>query len=90
LIHIWEFRRRKPWLLAAGNHFDESVATGSMQLQFLTYRELNSQVERLTHSGLVFGMTGDSQRADRAGNESDRYDATAAFQEILGSKKALG
>jgi hypothetical protein len=58
---------------------EESVALGSVPLGFLTYQELDQHSQELTHCGFVFGMTGDSVRADKAGDESDRYDATASI-----------
>lgn len=59
---------------------ERSNATGSMQLHFMTYADLDKHASQLEHCGFVFRITGDAHRADQAGNEGDRYDATAAEQ----------
>lgn len=66
-----------------------SVATGTVPLMFMSYSELDKHANQLTHCGFVFRMTGDTQHADEAGNESDRYDAVAAqqMQRYLKAKK---
>ena len=57
-----------------------SQANGTMQLMFMTYADLDKAASQLTHCGFVFRMTVDDQRGDKAGDESDRYDAIAAQQ----------
>ena len=66
-----------------------SQANGSMPLLFMTYADLDKAASELTHCGFVFRMTGDERRADDAGNEADRYDASGAqqMQRYLKAKK---
>lgn len=57
---------------------ERSKAVGSVPLHMLPYAELDKQAQRLTHCMFVFRITGDTEKADEAGDESDRYDATIA------------
>jgi hypothetical protein len=73
-----QVQKAKAEVASCQKMLEESVALGSIPLHFLTYRELDRHATELTHCGFVFGMTGDSDSANNAGNESDRYDATAS------------
>jgi hypothetical protein len=59
---------------------ENSKALGSIPMMFLNYSDLDKRTIQLTHCGFAFRITGDLQRADEAGNESDRYDAAASRQ----------
>jgi hypothetical protein len=57
-----------------------SQTKGSVPLLFMAYADLDKAASQLTHCGFVFRMTGDTQRGEDAGNESDRYDAAIGQQ----------
>ncbi len=57
---------------------ESSQALGSVPMHTLTFPQLDNGAEQLTHCAYVFWITGDESRRDEAGNESDRYDATAS------------
>jgi len=65
---------------ACREKLEKSQAAGSMPMLLMKYAELSQKAAELTHCGFVFRIVGDSQRADDAGTESDRYDAVAALQ----------
>jgi hypothetical protein len=43
---------------------EKSDATGSIQLHFMTYADLDKHASQLEHCSFVFRMTGDVHRAD--------------------------
>jgi len=72
--------KAKAEVSACNRLLDKSKALGSGFLTSMTYKELNAEADRLTHCGWVFRIVGQAQKGDLAGDESDRYDATAGQQ----------
>lgn len=77
LMRVQKARAEAP---ACSKMLKESEARGSVDLNFWTVSKLDKEAEDLTHCGFVFRILGQTELADRAGNEADRYDAAIASQ----------